>query len=362
MHMGLMRVAYNRQGGPSGDAAVESSNWAMGMGQSRLVGGTVSVMGMLSLEPATIRGRGSPQLLQTGETYRGEPLVDHQHPHDFVMNLSATWSRPIGEHSAAWVQAAPRGEPALGPTAFMHRASAGDNPAPPLGHHWQDSTHITANVVTLGGSWTRFALEGSVFHGREPDERRWNLDFGALDSVAVRLQARIAAAWSAQASWGHINEPEALVRGDQWRTTASVHYGADGDRPVGASLIWGRNRELGHPTSQSVSLEGAWQATARDQVFLRSEWVQKDATLLVAKGFPPGGGDAGFDDVAAFTGGYSRGLVETRGVEVAVGADVTAYALAARVRPYYGSPVSVHVFARGRWGRHQHHGAGGHAR
>ena len=45
----------------------------------------------------------------------------------------------------------------VGPVAFMHRPSAMDNPLAPIGHHWQDATHIRsasspAGVFTQRGS------------------------------------------------------------------------------------------------------------------------------------------------------------------------------------------------------------------
>lgn len=131
---------------------------------------------MNSLEPATLDDPGSPQLFQTGETFEGEELVDYQHPHDFFMNISATYRATFSPRAGAWVQYAPVGEPALGPVAFMHRASSGDNPSAPLGHHWQDATHITFNVVTAGAGWDRVSLDASAFHGREPDEDRWKIE------------------------------------------------------------------------------------------------------------------------------------------------------------------------------------------
>lgn len=33
---------------------------------------------------------GSPQTFQTGESYLGAPLINYQHPHEFVMGLGAT--------------------------------------------------------------------------------------------------------------------------------------------------------------------------------------------------------------------------------------------------------------------------------
>lgn len=50
--------------------------------------GSLMLRSMLSLEPATVTNRRCPLLFQTGETAYGIPLVDAQHPHDFVMELS----------------------------------------------------------------------------------------------------------------------------------------------------------------------------------------------------------------------------------------------------------------------------------
>lgn len=68
MDIGVFRFGYDRQGGPSGDTAVESSNWNMAMAQRDLAGGRLTLMLMNSLEPATMPEAGSPHLFQTGES------------------------------------------------------------------------------------------------------------------------------------------------------------------------------------------------------------------------------------------------------------------------------------------------------
>lgn len=370
MTMGIARLSFNRQGGPSGDTAVESTNWNMVMGQRGLGRGRLTLMLMNSVEPATLPDGGTPELFQTGETYQGRPLVDRQHPHDFFMNLSAAYRVPVGREGAAWVQVAPVGEPALGPVAFMHRASAGENPTSPLGHHWLDSSHITSSVFTLGGGWRRLTLEASVFHGREPDEGRWDLDFGALDSVSGRLKVDLGRGWSAQLSHGFLEEPEALEPGDLRRTTASLHYGAAGDLPFAVSVVWGRNDEE-HGVTDALLAEAAWQMTARDQFYGRAELVEKDIELLRTKGidhgvpFDDGHGHGNEDDavgtVRALTLGYVRGHPVRSGLNLGVGGDLTIYRVPARLAHVYGErPVSVHAFARLRWGR-PHGGHGAHA-
>ena len=66
---------------------------------------------MLSLDPFTVTNRGYPLLLQTGETYDGEPLHDRQHPHDFSIQVALLYQREITPGLAWSVYAAPSGEP-----------------------------------------------------------------------------------------------------------------------------------------------------------------------------------------------------------------------------------------------------------
>jgi hypothetical protein len=343
--------------------------------QRDLAGGRLTFMMMNSLEPATFPEGGTPELFQTGEAFNGQPLVDHQHPHDFFMNLSATYRHPVGA-GAIWLQLAPVGEPALGPVAFMHRASAGENPAAILSHHFQDSTHITDDVLTAGAGWRGISVEASAFHGQEPDEGRWDIDPGPLDSWSARLKLRLGGGWSGQVSHGVLHEPEALNPGDVRRTTASLHYGERGEGPFAASFVWGRNREA-HGTFNGFLLEGAYQATAVDQFYLRGEQVDRDLDLLVFKGGPPvtrvtveGESPLVLDrraTVRALTLGYLRDVLRVDGVRglgplrAGLGADLTLYQFESLLDATYGeSPLSVHAFLRVRWGApHGHHG--GHA-
>src|SRR4029077_10356285 len=144
-------------------------------------------VGMLSLEPLTASARGYRELFQSGEVYQGEPIVDRQHPHDFLMQAAVVYRIPIDYRTAFTIAGGPVGEPALGPIAFMHRPSAAENPAAPLGHHTLDSTHIAMGVITAALDRGPFTIETSLFNGREPDDNRWDLmDPGPLDSWSAR--------------------------------------------------------------------------------------------------------------------------------------------------------------------------------
>jgi hypothetical protein len=242
----------------------------------------------------------------------------------------------------------------------MHRASAGENPTAPLGHHWQDSTHISFNVATAGAGWKAVSVEGSVFHGAEPDEDRWDIEGGRIDSAAGRVKLTIPGGWSAQLSHAYVHEPEEAEPGNLHRTTASIHYGAEGDRPFAATLLWGRNDEA-HGVSESVLLEAAYQVTRADHVYGRVEWVEKDRHLLLFKGaeVTPAVDIPETARIGALTLGYLKDLVVARGLRIGAGADLTGYTFPSALEAVYGrGPLAAHAFLRFRWG--ERHGRTGH--
>ena len=273
-----LAAGYDDQWSDRGSRRFASVNWIMGMATRPLLGGQLTLRTMLSAEPATMGGHLQlPLLLQSGESYGGAPLHDRQHPHDLFMETAALYRHPIGDAFGVEVYGAASGEPALGPTAFMHRPSGMINPFPPIGHHWQDSTHISFGVITAG-VYTRWAkLEGSVFHGREPDEDRWNFDFGALDSWSGRLSLNPTDQTSFQVSYGYIHSPEALEPDvSLHRVTASATYSAPirTDGNFAMTALWGRNVESGH-ASDSALAEATLDLDGSNVPFARLEYVQK---------------------------------------------------------------------------------------
>jgi hypothetical protein len=292
MTHGFASLVYDRQRGPRGDSKTFSENMLMGMASRDLGPGRLGLRAMLSAEPWTIGKEGYPLLLQTGETANGvTPLVDRQHPHDLPMELAATYSLPVGAKDSVFVYAGLPGEPALGPATFMHRFSGMDNPEAPLGHHWLDSTHVTFGVATLGWIHDNVKLEGSIFTGREPDERRTNIETPKMDSWSLRASWQPAPDWSLQVSRGHLNSPEQLEPElDSDRTTASAMY----NRPLPTgnwqtTLAWGRNDRSSGTVTDSFLLESA--ATFdRHTLFGRAERQENDEL------FGHGGEEAGPGD------------------------------------------------------------------
>jgi len=242
-HLTLTAV-YDWQEGPRGDEMGFVAGMIMGMARRDLGNGTLQFRAMLSPEPLMGR-RGYPLHLASGETADGvTPLIDRQHPHDLFMELSASYSIRLGGDAGAFLYAGLPGEPAFGPPAFMHRASIMDSPEAPISHHWLDSTHISFGVVTAGLVLGDFKLEGSRFNGREPDERRYNIETGPLDSTALRLSWNPTQNLSLQASWAHLVGPEQLEpqeNSTRWSASAIYTRRWDADRNWwSTTLAWGR--------------------------------------------------------------------------------------------------------------------------
>ncbi|MGH7634909.1 MAG: hypothetical protein ACRENC_14330, partial [Gemmatimonadaceae bacterium] len=284
---GIVYAEYDRQLGPRGDDQIGSINWGMIMAMHSLWGGMLHLHGMMSAEPATIGSAGYPLLLQSGESYRGETLHDRQHPHDLFMEVAAMYEHAVARDLALSLYVAPVGDPAIGPVAFPHRSSAASDPFAPLGHHWQDATHITYGVLTLGMFSRTWRLEGSIFNGREPDEHRTDFDMRRLDSYSGRIFYNPNANWSYSASTAYLASPELLHPEESvHRYSASIMntrlLGARGE--WSSSLIYGANAVSGAPLANSALIETNVDLDGVNTVFARAEAVQKSAQDLALPG------------------------------------------------------------------------------
>jgi hypothetical protein len=276
---GLLFAGFDYQNTRRGGDQFFSTNWGMLMAQRELAGGQLGLRAMLSLEPATVGREGYPLLLQSGEALGGKPLHDAQHPHDLFMEVAGSYKRALGDDLGFELYLAAAGEPALGPPAFPHRRSAMSIPVSPLGHHWQDATHVSFGVLT-GGLFTRWGkLEASWFNGREPDANRWDFDFRTPDSYSARLSINPTPELSVQISGGHLKSPEALEPDVEiTRVTASLtHNHAFGDEGnVATTFVWGTNwATQGHPSTPSFLLETNIELDRHHTPFARVEWVRK---------------------------------------------------------------------------------------
>jgi hypothetical protein len=343
MFMGEAFLVDTQQSGPRAADKFYSVNWGMLSAEHPLGKGSVMFQTMLSLEPATITNRRYPLLFQTGETAYGKPLVDAQHPHDFVMSLGVHYARPVGENTIVSLYFAPVGDPALGPVAYPHRASAEELPQATLSHHLQDSTHIANEVLTAGIQYKKVRVEASGFYGTEPDESRWNIDYGPINSWSTRVSVFPSANWMGQFSIGRLTRPERQELGDSVRTTASLHYTRAG---WSSSFIWGRNHKLlDHTSGDSFLGETVFPIGKMNFVTGRVEVVDKDelqvGDVFFAAHVPPS------FRIAAYTGGYTRDFKLLDSVQTGIGANVTAYHVPDAIQVAYGRhPYGVNVFFR----------------
>jgi len=340
-----------QQTGARGTDKFFSTNWFMPMAQRKLGSGTLTVRTMLSLEPATITSERYPELLQQGETAFGRPIVDGQHPHNLFMEVAAIYDYHVSENTVLSFYAAPVGDPALGPPAYPHRTSASEDPIAPLGHHLQDSTHISDNVITVGITHGIFRLEASGFHGQEPDEYRWDIDAGKIDSWSTRVSVNPAQNWSFQYSISDLASPEALFpRENLRRMTASLIY----NRPIhngnwNSMVLWGRNQSLSDGNvGNSYLLESTLRFLKGNNVWTRVENVDRTNELLLGEtALPQNFTERYFTRVQAYTAGYDREVGYIPHLSTALGAQLTWYGVPGVLQPVYGAhPLGVVAFLR----------------
>ncbi len=341
MGHGNVFLQYLRDEEPRGHEQLGSINWFMGMARRPLGAGRLGVKAMMSLDPATIAGCGYPDLLASGERCEGEPIVDQQHPHDLFMEIAATWEQPLSRNLALQIYGGPVGEPALGPVAFPHRASAMSNPVAPISHHWLDATHITYGVVTAAVHGRRWKAEGSVFNGREPDEERYDFDLAALDSYSGRFWFLPASGVALQVSAGRLTDAEPghddEDRVDVDRITASVTYHrliGDGPGVWASTVAWGRNRESGESTD-FLLVETTVDVGQRHAWFGRLDLGGKDAHDLDLHDVD------GTFTVAKLQAGYTRYLDLGTVLQAGVGGTVTAAVVPEALRDAYGGRVPM---------------------
>ncbi len=349
---GNISVRYTKQGlsdkGSRGGDKFDAPNWFMGMAQ-RPVGenGLLHFNLMMSLDPLTEGGYGYPLLFQTGESWKGMPLVDRQHPHDLFSELSASYAYAFSTKTDLSIYIGYPGEPALGPAAFMHRPSAMSDPDAPISHHWSDATHITFGVATIGFRFNQFKIEASSFTGREPDENRYDFDKPKFDSWSGRLNFNPSSNWALQVSHGFIKSPEALnPTEDIYRTTASATYSLPfGDeKTINATALWGQNKSPGKTADNSALLEGDIRVK-KLAIYTRYEFVQKTTDELTLN--PALYGDNSIFPVNALTLGVNYDLFKLGPLNLAAGGQLTWYTADSRLNNLYGAnPMAGEVFLR----------------
>jgi hypothetical protein len=349
---GNLFLRYNNQDfsnkGSRGGEKFDVPNWVMFMGQRKAGrNGLFHFNTMFSLDAAIAGGSGYPLLFQSGEMYKGNPLVDRQHPHDLFAELSVSYSYRFSKKIDVFAYVGYPGEPALGPVAFMHRPSALYNPDAPISHHWVDATHITFGVATVGVRLGQFKLEGSSFTGREPNEKRFDFDKPKFDSWSGRLSYNPSANWAFQVSHGFLKSPEQLHPGEDInKTSASAIYSLPlrNDGWINATAVWGQNKVKDHRGENSFLLEGSW-VKRKLAIHGRYEWVEKSTEELVLDENIYGH-DAIFP-VNLLTVGFNYDLFNVSKMKIAAGSQFTWYSADNKLNSLYGkNPMAVEVYVR----------------
>ena len=342
----LLNLVHDDQSGPrGGDKTFVSGMLAASARRDLDDGGRIDLRAMFSPDP--LMGKdGYPLLLAAGETADGvAPLIDRQHPHELIMELSASYSRRLTASDSVFAYLGLPGEPAFGPPAFMHRMSAMDSPEAPITHHWLDSTHITFGVATFGWVHDSLTLEASSFRGREPDQNRWDLETPDLDSWSVRASWNPSPTWSLQMSRAEVTSPEQLEPNEdetKWSASA-VHTRAVGVEGWWSStLAWGR-KTGGHADSRDGwMLESALHPDDRWTVFVRAERIETGELVPAA-----GGGHGDVHVAAKASLGVIRDWRLARRVRLGVGGLYSLNRLPEALEPLYGGdPGGTMLFLR----------------
>ena len=360
MFMGQAFLVDTQQSGPRGGDKFYSPNWFMANAE-HAVGkkGAFQFQFMFSLDPATITDRRYPLLFQTGEGAFGKPIVDGQHPHDLFMALNFQYAQALNKNTILELSFGPVGDPALGPVAYPHRASAMESPQATVSHHWQDSTHIANEVITAGIAYKKVKLEASGFYGREPNENRWNIDYGPINSWSTRFWYFPTRNWAAQVSMGRLAHPEDLHPGDVVRSTASVEY----SKPLpggswSSTLIWGRNHSTDNQhNTDSYTVETVVPVHRRNFITGRAELVDKDELFADQPGLEDqlARTSGSTFRVGAYTVGYTRDIPLIPHIQTGMGANVEFYTLPSAIKLYYGDhPVGGNIFLRFRLQAREH--------
>lgn len=344
-------LRYNNQDftneGTRGADEFDAPHWMMFMGQRKIASkGLFHFSAMISLDALTGGNDGYPLLFQSGEVYKGLPLVDRQHPHDFFSELSVSYAHSFSEQTDVFLYLAYPGEPALGPVAFMHRPSALPNPDAPLSHHWVDATHITFGVATLGVRLGDFKIEGSSFTGREPDDQRYDFDKPRFDSWSGRLSYNPTANWALQVSHAYLHHPESLHPENINRSTASAIYSfAFANKSwMNITALWGLNKVKNHDGENAFLMEGSW-VRKKLTLHARYEFVQKSTEELVL--------DEGIYNpedlfpVHAASFGINYEVLQWGAGRVSAGGQYTLYMTSERLEPVYGKkPMAFEIYLR----------------
>jgi hypothetical protein len=292
---------------------------------------------MASAEALTLTDQGYPQLLQVAQPYKGGTLPDRMHPHEMVSELALTYEPALsgGLHASLYLGAV--GEPALGPVAYLHRPSAMNEPSAPLGHHYQDVTHESFGVATVGLFTRTVRIEGSLFNGAHADEVRTNFEWrGArINATAARITINPTPHWSFAASGAYLPATQGEhAHGPLRRYAVAVTRVTPRlDGAWSTSVIWGANVPTDTKRAlHSLLLETNIDVDSKNAVFGRAEYSARTSEELDLVGSVS-------DELAAGRVGlgYARRIALLGGMTGWLGVRANVTLLPAELEVFYGS-------------------------
>ena len=174
-----------------------------------------------------------------------------------------------------------------------------------------------------------------MFNGREPDQHRWDFDFGALDSFAGRLWFKPSSDWEFQVSSARLKHPEALEPGDITRTTASgAWFKASGSDFSAVTVGFGVNATA-EVNRHAFFAEGT-KHTGANSIFGRFELVEVETSVLVNDVIPAGDHAGDKNTVGGVHARRRQGCLASRGFEGGLGAGLTMYAVPTPLKGTHG--------------------------
>ena len=283
-------AAFVDQNTLRGGSELQSTAWLMSSYTHAIDDAALGARVMLTLDPLTLGDCGYARLAigQLG-VCDDRAFDDRVGAHPFLMDVSAHGTLLL-DRATLSVRAGLVGEPALGPTSYMHRASAQFDPALPLTSFDLNPAHIANGFATVGVARGRFSLEMSAFNSDHGDDDLYDLDPGAFNSFAARAGVRIGVANHLRISAGRLDSVQggahaghSGISGDTRIVTLSLE-GENSVRgtPVTTTFAWGRQRAGGIGTN--AFLAEALVQHGRHALSLRTESLQsveQDVSIVI---------------------------------------------------------------------------------
>jgi hypothetical protein len=244
-------AAFVSQNTFRGGSSFQSTGWLMATFTGGNADGELGARAMVTIDPITLGDCGYPRLL-IGRTAlcEGRVFEDRLGAHPLLMDLSAHAARRISSALLS-LRVGLVGEPVLGPTSYMHRASAANDPMLPLTSFDLNPAHLSNGFATLGGSVGRWTMEMSFFNSAGGDANLYDIDSGPFQSWAGRLQLRVGRASRWQISAGELESSSegahaghGAAAGDVRALTTSFEAEFDfKGASVNSTLAWGRQKQ-----------------------------------------------------------------------------------------------------------------------